>query len=45
MDSLKTLRQTKTADVDKVMLGWFMQYLDEKFPSVTICHEPNLSVS
>jgi len=35
MDSLKTLRKAKTADVDKVLLGWFMQYLDEKFPP---CH-------
>jgi len=23
MDSLKTLRQANTADVDKVLLGWF----------------------
>lgn len=35
MDSLKTLRQAKTADVDKVLRGWFMQYLDETFP---LCH-------
>ena len=43
MDSLKTFHQAKTADVDKVLLGWFMQYLDEKFPP--ICCEPNISVS
>jgi len=35
MDSLKTLRQAKTSDVDKVLLGWIIQYLDEKFP---FCH-------
>ena len=35
MDSLKTLYQAKTANVDRVLLGWFMQYLDEKFP---LCH-------
>jgi len=34
MDSLKTLHEAKTTDVDKVLLGWFMQYM-EKFPP---CH-------
>jgi hypothetical protein len=40
MDSIKTLHQAKTADIDKVLLGWFMQYLDEKFP---LCHYLSLA--
>jgi len=40
MESLKTLHQAKTADVDRVLLGCFMQYLDEKFP---LCHYLSLA--
>jgi hypothetical protein len=35
IDNLKTLCHAKTADVDRVLHGWFMQYVDEKFP---LCH-------